>query len=347
MSHRNHKTIRQGDRNWDVKAAQTLLNQMARSIMHKIEVDGIFGPRTHESVVEFQERWDLQIDGIVGRRSWEALYKAAPGPFPKRPAGEKPISTPALVEHGPKAPVRPVAIYLHATDVLDAGYFFDMHKNQDRRCFYLNAKGHAKSLTQRVVEFLDAEGAQISCLVINSHGSGGGRATLKGKRVPLTNFEKLLIKLRPYFLPRAEVRIYACLFASAYKSPSSFTAHVRSGDKESVRNGPGIEAMKRLARVAKVPVLAGFRAQEGLTGEFLGPYARVNSSGAWSIHQGRKVSAKKEVSYVVKGILEDTAAHLKKIGGNLVQSAEDPEKAGTDFVTRLGRILKNDNARFL
>ena len=163
---------------------------------------------------------------------------------------------------------------------------------------------------------------------------------MRGSTIQLSNLQRVVERVRPYYLPRAEIRIYACLFASAYERPNSFTANARSGSEESVRYGAGIKAMQKLARAAGIPVLAGFRSQEGLSGEFLGPYARVNSSGAWSVHQGRKVPMIKEASYVVRGIVEDTAAKVKK-------AIKDTEKDRDDFVTRLGRMLEHRNARFL
>lgn len=38
------------------------------------EIDGIFGQETEESVRQFQEQFDLEIDGVVGRSTWEILF---------------------------------------------------------------------------------------------------------------------------------------------------------------------------------------------------------------------------------------------------------------------------------
>jgi len=51
-----------------------------------ISVDGIFGPGTRQAVREFQERHQLNADGIAGYRTWEALF------FSDRGESEAPVS---------------------------------------------------------------------------------------------------------------------------------------------------------------------------------------------------------------------------------------------------------------
>ena len=58
------KTVRKGDTGKEVKQVQTAL---------QIGVDGIFGNLTDISVRKFQDHNDLDIDGIVGPLTWEAL----------------------------------------------------------------------------------------------------------------------------------------------------------------------------------------------------------------------------------------------------------------------------------
>jgi len=56
--------LRLGSKGEDVKTLQRLL---------KIDVDGIFGPQTEKSVKDFQWGHGLEIDGIVGEKTWRAL----------------------------------------------------------------------------------------------------------------------------------------------------------------------------------------------------------------------------------------------------------------------------------
>lgn len=38
-----------------------------------LKTDGIFGPETEKAVKQFQENRDLEVDGIVGKKTWEKL----------------------------------------------------------------------------------------------------------------------------------------------------------------------------------------------------------------------------------------------------------------------------------
>lgn len=42
----------------------------------KITVDGIFGPRTEEIVRQFQREKGLQVDGLVGEKTWAAIWNS-------------------------------------------------------------------------------------------------------------------------------------------------------------------------------------------------------------------------------------------------------------------------------
>lgn len=42
---------------------------------YPLDVDGIFGPKTEETVKQFQMDRHLTIDGIIGKNTWSALYK--------------------------------------------------------------------------------------------------------------------------------------------------------------------------------------------------------------------------------------------------------------------------------
>lgn len=62
-------TIREGDEGAAVTEAQQLLNAKGFAC----DVDGIFGPRTAQAVVGFQNANGLTADGIVGPNTWAAL----------------------------------------------------------------------------------------------------------------------------------------------------------------------------------------------------------------------------------------------------------------------------------
>ena len=68
--------LRQGSRGQDVITLQYLLNVVSRyySDVPAPAQDGIFGSGTRQSVVAFQQAMDLEPDGIVGPRTWQALY---------------------------------------------------------------------------------------------------------------------------------------------------------------------------------------------------------------------------------------------------------------------------------
>lgn len=46
------------------------------------QVDGIFGPKTREAVIQFQNNKGLAPDGIVGTQTWAALMESPPAPPP-------------------------------------------------------------------------------------------------------------------------------------------------------------------------------------------------------------------------------------------------------------------------
>jgi len=61
--------LRQGNSGADVVTLQTLL----RSFDPSVTVDGVFGPATEQTVVQFQTDKGLAADGVVGPATWAAL----------------------------------------------------------------------------------------------------------------------------------------------------------------------------------------------------------------------------------------------------------------------------------
>ncbi len=68
--------LRQGSRGQDVVTLQYLLNVIAQYYpgVPAPAQDGIFGSETRRSVLAFQRQMGLVQDGIVGARTWKALY---------------------------------------------------------------------------------------------------------------------------------------------------------------------------------------------------------------------------------------------------------------------------------
>lgn len=64
--------LRHGQRGSTVRSVQVLLNALT-PIFPKLVVDGIFGPKTHGAVVQFQRSNHLSPDGIVGPKTGRAL----------------------------------------------------------------------------------------------------------------------------------------------------------------------------------------------------------------------------------------------------------------------------------
>jgi peptidoglycan hydrolase-like protein with peptidoglycan-binding domain len=77
----SNPTLQFGFEGAKVKELQALLNRQASRDWQIVE-DGIFGPRTEALVRTFQEIYFLEIDGIVGPKSWKSFYAAAPTDMP-------------------------------------------------------------------------------------------------------------------------------------------------------------------------------------------------------------------------------------------------------------------------
>ena len=74
-------TLRQGSKGQDVITLQHLLNVISEfyPTIPSVEQDGIFGSATRQAVTAFQNQMHLSPDGIVGARTWNALYDAYRG----------------------------------------------------------------------------------------------------------------------------------------------------------------------------------------------------------------------------------------------------------------------------
>ncbi|MCX5050540.1 MULTISPECIES: serine/threonine-protein kinase [unclassified Streptomyces] len=71
-------TVKQGEGGSQVRELQCLLRHL-HGITEVGEVDGGFGPLTKAAVVAFQKRAELDADGIVGPKTWQALRQGPDG----------------------------------------------------------------------------------------------------------------------------------------------------------------------------------------------------------------------------------------------------------------------------
>lgn len=64
-----------------VRILQYYLNVVAQSssVIPSVDEDGVFGERTRESVMAFQNDYSLESDGIVGEQTWNMLYNVYRG----------------------------------------------------------------------------------------------------------------------------------------------------------------------------------------------------------------------------------------------------------------------------
>jgi hypothetical protein len=68
---RNLKLASPPMRGSDVKWTQSRLN--AKGASPKLEVDGVFGPKSRKEVIDYQRSHKLEADGIVGPLTWKSL----------------------------------------------------------------------------------------------------------------------------------------------------------------------------------------------------------------------------------------------------------------------------------
>lgn len=73
--------LRQGDRGADVSVLQYMLALTAEfnDALTPVSVDGIFGKDTARAVREYQRWAGLDVDGIVGPKTWNSLYRLYAG----------------------------------------------------------------------------------------------------------------------------------------------------------------------------------------------------------------------------------------------------------------------------
>jgi len=74
--------LARGARGDAARIVQHLLADAARQAGDSpVQVDGVFGPRTASAVASFQRAAGLRTTGVVDRRTWRRLHRAAAGPL--------------------------------------------------------------------------------------------------------------------------------------------------------------------------------------------------------------------------------------------------------------------------
>lgn len=73
--------LRMGDTGDGVKVLQYYLSVASRfvSAVPPVAIDGVFGQKTKDAVTAFQRQYGLVQDGIVGRNTWNQLYRLVKG----------------------------------------------------------------------------------------------------------------------------------------------------------------------------------------------------------------------------------------------------------------------------
>ncbi|MEM9831786.1 MAG: peptidoglycan-binding domain-containing protein [Bacteroidota bacterium] len=208
-----------------VTAAQILLNRALRR-GETIAVDGDFGRKTREAVINFQQNHHLNDDGIIGKNTWAALVRGQ---------GLQVIDT------------------VDVAEVADIGY-----EDQDIRDAGGNPiVNHGMSGGLRVVlDQILARGqlGRVVLLRFHGHGSPGNMGLSTGTRsdVPsseftadyfrIERFRNFLARLAPLFCPFGSVEFHGC----------------RVGGGQA-----GKKFVEGFAKVLKVPATAGKQTQYG------------------------------------------------------------------------------------
>lgn len=93
------RTLRKGNEGEDVKELQENLIQLGYDLGTS-GTDGIFGAKTEKAVKEFQKKYNLEVDGIFGKASFEKMFSLTDNggeEIPTEPEPEIPEIAPVLI----------------------------------------------------------------------------------------------------------------------------------------------------------------------------------------------------------------------------------------------------------
>jgi hypothetical protein len=112
------QVLRQGSRGPEVQKLQRLINARLAP-PRNLAIDGVFGPSTHQAVLQYQQGVSLVADGVVGKETWYHLLKGDKAtllPAPVLNAGSA-ISGPSAIPKSPTAAQPPKLAPLPAVAV--------------------------------------------------------------------------------------------------------------------------------------------------------------------------------------------------------------------------------------
>jgi hypothetical protein len=95
--------LRQGSRGSEVEKLQRLINLRLQP-SPSLKVDGIFGPLTLQTVLQYQKGVSIAADGVVGKQTWYHLLKGDKATIPQPPI-RPPQSSPLGLGTAAKIPV--------------------------------------------------------------------------------------------------------------------------------------------------------------------------------------------------------------------------------------------------
>ncbi len=282
--------LRRGSQGSDVQVLQKALNQLFPLDYPQLVLDGKFGPNTFAWVQKFQQRNALKVDGIVGPNTWGKLRAKLPMSFPQPSgvgagvgAGAQPATLPK-----PKVPTN---FYLHSHDVPGKGITMPMHSSGKVHHLVYNREVGSKyngNIFDATIGHINDNNYSLKKFILNAHGFGAGTVSFGGRTIHLRNRASDFARLRPHFTNDSGIWIYSCLFGNDKVfldkdgDSNDFDAEFWDG-RDVVKSGPGIDALKSIAKSAGVPVRAGFSLQSGNSGKFVGHYVKVNSHGAFAV----------------------------------------------------------------
>ena len=89
----SYPILQQGSTGTYVTKLQQFLNKLGADLVE----DGDFGPITKQAVIEFQKKYSLEVDGIVGNQTWTKLYELTKSKYPKTMTVKK---SPGYIRNG-------------------------------------------------------------------------------------------------------------------------------------------------------------------------------------------------------------------------------------------------------
>lgn len=99
------RPVRQGDRGLNVVIVQYYLSLASQYVpsVSEVALDGVFGSGTRAQVINFQRYYNLTPDGIVGRATWDKMYRLF---LSIRDGVDNPTQTPPASAVYPGTPLR-------------------------------------------------------------------------------------------------------------------------------------------------------------------------------------------------------------------------------------------------